>query len=381
MNDRKVVIEGSRAIAEAVALCDVKVIAAYPITPQTHIVEALAQMHANGEIDCEFVNTEAEFSSISLILGATAAGVRSFTATSSQGLALMHEVLFAAAGLRIPVVMVVANRALSAPINIWNDHQDSVSQRDNGWIQIYCESVQEAVDSVIQAYKIAEECLLPTMVCIDGFYLTHVYEPVSIPSKEKVERFLPKFDPKYKLDPEKPLTFGALAFPKDYARIRKQLYEAALRSKEVVGRVNREFHSIFGRKYGNGMVETYGSGETAIIAAGSVCGTIKHFIEHENKKLSLVRIRLFRPFPRREIREALEDKESVIVIDRSVSLGNAGTLFTEVRDVLYEMDKRPKVTNFILGLGGVDVTRGTLRYVIEKHGKVSSGHVEIVEGD
>ena len=377
------VMEGSQAIAKTVASCDVKFIAAYPITPQTHIVQELAKMHANGEMDCEYMNVEAEFSAISAIIGATAAGVRSFTATSSQGLALMHEVVFAAAGMRLPLVMVIANRALSAPINIWNDQQDSIAERDSGWIQIYCQDVQEAVDSVVQAYKIAEDknVLLPVMVCMDGFYLTHVYEPVEIPARERVRRFLGKFQYPYKLDPKKPLTMGPLAFPADYARLRKELAKAVLGSKDVIKKVHDDYAKLFKRSYGDGLVEVYGDGNIAMVAMGSVCGTIKDMIDKkQDGDVCLVRVRTFRPFPKDELARVLKDKDLVVVLDRDISLGNAGALYLEVRDALYDAGKKPKIVNFVVGLGGVDTSKDVLHYVIDRAKRVNSGHVEIVDG-
>ncbi len=378
------VMEGSQAVARVVASCDVKVIAAYPITPQTHIVQELAKMHADGVIDCEYINVEAEFSAISAILGATAAGARSFTATCSQGLALMHEVVFASAGMRIPLVMVIANRALSAPINIWNDHQDSMAERDSGWIQLYCENVQEVVDSVVQAYKIAEhkDVLLPVMVGMDGFYLTHVYEPVEIPPKEKVVKFLGKFNYPYRLDPKKPVTMGPLGFPADYARLRKQLAEAVWNSKKVVRKVHDDYAKRFGRSYGDGLLEVYGDGGKAIVAMGSMCGTIKHMIDKDElEDVSLIRVRTFRPFPKDEIKDVLRDKDTVIVMEKNISLGNAGAVYLEVRDALYDEKRKPKIVNFIVGLGGVDVNRPTVKYVVEKAEKVKSGYVEIVDGN
>ncbi len=376
------VIEGSQAIAKTVARCDVRFVAAYPITPQTHIVQELAKMHANGEIDCEYMNVEAEFSAISAIIGATAAGVRSFTATSSQGLALMHEVLFAAAGMRLPLVMVIANRALSAPINIWNDHQDSVAERDSGWIQIYCQDVQEAVDSLIQAYKVAENknVLLPVMVCMDGFYLTHVYEPVEIPPADKTKRFLGNFEYPYRLDPKKPLTMGPLAFPEDYTRLRKNLAEAVLGAKNFIKKVHQDYVKRFGRSYGDGMIERYGDGKICFVAMGSMCGTIKDMVDEGKHDVSLVRVRTFRPFPKEELAEALEDKELVIVLDKDISLGNAGALYMETRDALYEAKKRPKTVNFVVGLGGMDVSKGLLKYLLQRAKKMKSDHVEIVSG-
>ncbi len=376
-----VVIEGSQAVAKAVKACDVKVIAAYPITPQTHIVQELAKMHANGEIDCEYINVEAEFSAISAVLGSTAAGVRSFTATSSQGLALMNEVLYATAGMRIPVVMVVCNRALSAPINIWNDHQDSVSERDSGWIQIYVESVQEAVDSLIQAYKVSEDkkVLLPSMVCIDGFYLTHVYEPVSIPEKEEVvKEFLPPFEYPYSLDPEKPLTMGPLGFPSDYARLRKQLFEAIISSKKKIVEVNKEFKKAFGRKYGDGLIEVYGDGEIAIVSMGSLCSTIKEYVDMD-ENVCLVRIRTFRPFPRDELKKVLKEKEKIIVMEKNISLGHVGAVFMELATALYGTDI--EIYDFIVGLGGIDVPISTVNYIVNrvKNNKEKPGSIVFID--
>ncbi len=379
-NKNAVVIEGSQAVARAVKSCDVKVIAAYPITPQTHIVQELAKMHANGEIDCEYINVEAEFSAISAVLGSTAAGVRSFTATSSQGLALMNEVLYATAGMRIPVVMVVCNRALSAPINIWNDHQDSIAERDSGWIQIYVESVQEAVDSLIQAYKISEDkkVLLPSMVCMDGFYLTHVYEPVVIPEKEEVDKFLPAFEYPYPLDPEKPLTMGPLGFPNDYARLRKQLFEATLESKGKIVKANKDFKKCFGRSYGDGLIEVYGDGKIAIVSMGSLCSTIKEYVD-SSKDVCLVRIRTFRPFPGEELKKVLKDKEKVIVMEKNISLGHVGSVFMELATALYGTGI--EIYDFIVGSGGIDVPLSTINYVVErvKKNKEKPGSVVFID--
>lgn len=355
----KTILEGSKAVAEVVALCKPAVIAAYPITPQTHIVEELAQLVADGKLKSKYLEVESEFTAISACLGATAAGYRSFTATSSQGLVLMHEVLFTTAGMRLPVVMVVANRALSAPINIWNDEQDSISQRDTGWLQIYCESVQEAVDTLLQAYKIAESSrvLLPIMVCIDGYYLTHVVEPVDLPAQGEVDKFLPIYKPTHAvLDPQKPMTQGSLAYPEQYMFLRKQLADVVLNSIDVVKKVHDDFAKQFKRKYGNGLVEEYKNNKgVAIVAMGSVCGTIKETID-KNKKFGLVRVRCFRPFPKKEIKATLKGKDLVIVIDRNISLGNSGALSMEVRDCIYG-EKKPRIVNYIIGLGGVDTSR------------------------
>lgn len=373
----KTILEGSRAVAEIAKLCKPAVIAAYPITPQTVIVEALAKFVADGELKSKYLEVESEFSAISACLGATAAGYRSFTATSSQGLALMHEVLFTTAGMRLPVVMIVANRAVSAPINIWNDEQDSISQRDTGWLQFYCESVQEVVDTLLQAYKIAEthKVLLPVMVCMDGYYLTHVVEPVDMPTQADVEKFLPAYKPEVYLDPQRPMTQGSLAYPSQYMTIRKQLADAVIGSIAIVKKAHDDFARQFKRKYGDGLIEEYKNDKhVAIVALGSICGTIKE-VADGNKKFDLVRVRCFRPFPKDEVRKALKDKDLVIVIDRNISLGNSGALSMEVRDCMYGGGKKPKIVNYIVGLGGVDTSRKDIERIAEDAKKRKDGEV------
>lgn len=378
----RAVLEGSRAVAEAVALCDPKVIAAYPITPQTHIVEDLAKMKSDGKIDAELIESESEFSALSSIIGASAAGVRTYTATSSQGLALMHEVLFASAGLRLPLVMTVANRALSAPLNIWNDHQDSISERDSGWIQIYVETNQEAIDTHIHAFKIAENqnIILPIMVCMDGFFLTHTTEPLDVPEKKEVDAFLPKYVPKYStLDSKKPKSIGAFVYPHLYINARYDIDAALKSSAEEIKKVNKEFAKSFGRGYGNGLVEEYKNDKKiTVVAMGSVCGAIRDCID-TRKDTGLLRVRTFRPFPREDILENLSDKDTVIVLDKAVSLGNSGALFTEVRDALYSAKKRPKVVGFIAGLGGKDIRTKDINRIIDSAKKMKDGEVEWVE--
>ncbi|AEA46813.1 2-ketoisovalerate ferredoxin oxidoreductase subunit alpha [Archaeoglobus veneficus] len=373
-----VVQEGSHSIAEAVALCRPDVIAAFPITPQTHIVERLAELVANGTLDAEFVNVESEHSALSLIAGAEACGMRTYTATSSQGLALMHEVLHAVSGMRLPVVMTVANRALSAPLNIWNDHSDSMSQRDTSWMQFYAESVQEAVDLTIQAYRIAEssDVMLPAMICMDGYVLTHTYEPVILPDRALVDEFLPPYEPEYRLDPENPMTFGVYALPSDYMEFKWEQQKAMENAKRRIIRANREYRKMFGRTYGNGLIETYNmdGAEVALIAMGSICGTIKEAIEHMNG-VGLVRLRTYRPFPFDELRNTLKDVETVVVIDRAFSYGFEGPLFSEVKAALYTMDSRPKVCNFVVGLGGRDTRIADVEEIVEKAKKLEGGEV------
>lgn len=380
----KEVLEGSRAVAEIVALCDPKVIAAYPITPQTHIVEDLAKMKADGKLNAEYIESESEFSALSSIIGASAAGVRVYTATSSQGLALMHEILFASAGLRLPLVMTVANRALSAPLSIWNDHQDSISERDSGWIQIYVETNQEAVDTHVQAFRIAEnsDTLIPIMVCMDGFFLTHTVEPIDIPEKKDVDIFVPKYAPKYStLDSKNPKSIGAFVYPQYYINARHDIDAALKNSADEIKKANKDFEKVFGRGYGNGLVEGYKNDndkKIAIMAMGSVCGAIRDCID-TRKDAGLLRVRTFRPFPREDILENLSGKDTVLVLDKAVSLGNAGALFTEVRDALYSAKKKPKVVGFVAGLGGKDITTKDINGMIERAKKMNDGDTEWVE--
>lgn len=362
-------IEGSYAVAEAVKLTKPGVISAYPITPQTHIVERLADFVANGELNAQFVNVESEHSAASVVLGASATGVRVFTATSSQGLILMSEVLFNIAGMRLPVVLVCANRALSAPINIWNDHQDAIAVRDSGWIQFFVENNQEAHDFIFQAYKIAEthSVMLPVMINMDGYILTHGMEPVDIAEQELVDKFLPSYNPPYKLDVDNPLSMGLLGDPTVYLETRYALHKTMEEVLELIPVIGEEFTNIFGRS-GIRLVEGYrlDDADTVLVAMGSLCGTLKDFIdEKRNKgaKLGLLRIVTYRPFPKNEIKKLLEGKRSVIVIDKAVSLGNEGPLFTEIKSLF--SDSPIKFFGFIAGLGGRDITFNTIENMLE----------------
>jgi pyruvate ferredoxin oxidoreductase alpha subunit len=378
-------LEGSGAAAHAVKLCKPGVLAMYPITPSTHIPEGIAQMVADGELDAELIRVESEFSAISACAGASATGVRTFTATSSQGLALMHEVIFAVAGMRLPVVVVVANRALSAPINIWNDHQDSISERDSGWIQFHAETAQEVGDTTIQAFKIAEdsEVLLPVMVNFDGFILTHTYEPVDLPSHEEVDAFLPPYTPKHSfLDPEKPMTQGPFAYPRPYNQLKIDLNEAVENSRKTIKGVHDEFAKKFGRAYGNGFIEEYRNDrDVAIVAMGSVCGTIKEAVD-KREDAGLVRVRCYRPLPEEDLKKALKSKKTVIVADKNVALGlNSGVLFSELRDIMYSENERPGAINGVIcGVGGVDVTEKNVHNFINRLKDAPDGTVEWLRG-
>ncbi len=366
------VVEGSYAVAHAVMCCSPDVVAAYPITPQTHIVEHLSQFVADGELDTEFLTVDSEFSAMSVLVGASAAGARCYSSTTSQGLALMWEVLYNASGLRLPIVMTVANRALGAPLNIWNDQQDSVGARDSGWIQIYAENVQEAIDAIPQAYKIAEDpdIMTPVMVCMDGFILTHVYEPVELLNRESVARFLPPYKPRYRLDPENPKTFGAFADPSFFTEFRYMQWDAHRRAIAKIESVAKEFAEQFGRWYG-GLIDVYrgDDAEIMIVTMGSVIGTIKDCIDKmrdEGLKVGLVKVRSYRPFPAEALRKALKDAEVVAVIEKDVTVGYESALLTDLKAALYNTDLRMPVIGFPAGLGGRDITEKDIRRMVDK---------------
>jgi pyruvate ferredoxin oxidoreductase alpha subunit len=360
------VITANRAIAEAVKLAKPKVVPVYPITPQTTISEYLATFVANGDLPAEYIRVESEHSAISAAVGASGTGVRVFTATSSQGLALMHEILFAAAGLRNPIVMGNANRALSAPLSIWNDQQDSISQRDTGWMQFFADSAQEALDIVLQAYKISEDenVLLPSMVCVDGYYLTHTVEPVDIPTQEEVDEFLPEYKPTHSyLDPKDPMSLGTFTDPNYYMEARHDMEVAMEKAKDVTRAVNKEFAEKFGREYD--LVENYmcDDAEIILVAMGSICGTIKAVIDNmrkEGHKVGLLRVIAFRPFPKEDIYNAVKNAERIAVLDKNISFGIGGVLFNEIKAKM-DVDAR----GFILGLGGRDVSNEDIRNIIK----------------
>ena len=367
----KDIMHGSRAVAEAVRLAEVNVIAAYPITPQTHIVEDTAKMVADGDITAEYVRVESEHSAMSVAIAACATGARVFTATSSQGLALMFEMLFVASGMRLPVVMVNANRALSAPINIWNDQQDSIACRDSGWIQIYVETNQEALDATIMAYKIAEndKVKLPVMVCMDGFVLTHTVEPVEVPDIEDVRKFLGTYKPELYLDPNDAMAQGAFADPSTYMEFRFEQQKAMNNALTVINDVERDFEKTFGRSYG-GLVDEFNleGADIVIVTLGSVSGTIKDVIEESvGSNVGLLRIRAFRPFPDEAIRNALKNAKVVGVIEKDVSIGlSKGALVSEIRDAMYgNENSTPKIISFIAGLGGRDIGIYSIENVIK----------------
>ncbi|MFQ5647894.1 MAG: pyruvate ferredoxin oxidoreductase [Candidatus Aenigmatarchaeota archaeon] len=362
----KKVISGAQAVAEAVKLCKPGVIAAYPITPQTPVMETICQFVADGEINAELIRVESEHSAMAACIGSQATGVRSYTATASQGLKLMSEMLFVASGMRLPIVMTVANRALSAPLNIWNDQSDSFAERDSGWIQLYVESAQEAFDTQMQAFKIAEETLTPVMVCMDGYVLSHTYEPVKLLEPGLVERFLPPYKPPVSLNPAKPATMGPVGDPQYYMIFKKQQQDALEKAPEVIRAVNREFASLSGRAWGNGLIEKVGlEGKShAIITIGSVTGTARELAD--KLEIGIIKVKSLRPFPAEELRQACSGLESIGVIEKDISFGANGALYDEVKAALYTLDTRPKVSGFIAGLGGRDITLKDMESVMKK---------------
>ena len=361
-------VEGSKAVADAIAACAPEVICAYPISPQTHIVEALADFVANCQLDAEYITVENELSALSACIGASAAGSRTYSATTSQGLALMFEVCFNAAGMRLPIIMSIANRALGAPLSIWNDQQDSISLRDSGWLQFYAEDNQEATDLHVLAYKVAEDhsIQLPAFVCFDGFILSHTYEPVDMLTQEDVDKYLPKFNPTERLDAADPISFGMYATPEYYLEFRYEMDQAQKRAKAVIAKAGKEFGAMFGRDY-SALIEGYRleDADTAIVAMGSICGTIKDSIDEmrmEGKKVGLLKIRVFRPFPAEEIAKMLSHVKRVAVLDKNISLGAKGATVMEVRDALY--GSFIPVKGYVLGLGGRDVRKRDVKEIV-----------------
>ncbi|KKH97518.1 pyruvate ferredoxin oxidoreductase [Methanosarcina sp. 1.H.T.1A.1] len=382
---KMVVVEGSYAVAHAAKVSRPNVISAYPITPQTHIVEDLSQFIADGEIpNCEYINVESEFSAISALVGAAAVGARTYSATTSQGLLLMHEVLFNAAGMRMPIIMTVANRAVSAPINIWNDHQDAISQRDTGWLQLYAEDVQEAADMVPQIFKIAEDkdVLLPGMACMDGFILSHVYEPVVLLEQDLTDEFLPKYEPEYVLDPKNPMTFGAFADPSTYTEFRYLQEKAMQAALPKIEAVSKEFAEIFGRDHG-GLIDGYQleDAEVVIMAMGSLVGTLKDVVDEyraKGEKIGILKVRSFRPFPKMQIRKALAKANAVVVLDKNISLGtNEGALFTETKSCMYNSRCDIPIIGYTLNHGGRDVQVELVRKIIEETKKVAKSGITV----
>jgi pyruvate ferredoxin oxidoreductase alpha subunit len=356
-------IEGSLAVAKAVARCRPEVISAYPISPQTHIVEALSDLVRARELEhCEYLLVESEFAAMSAAIGASAAGARAYTATASQGLLYMAEAVFNASGLGLPIVMTVANRAIGAPINIWNDHSDAMSQRDCGWIQLYAESNQEAVDLHIQAFRLAEEISLPVMVCMDGFVLTHAYEPVDVPEQELVDAFLPPFEPRQLLDPNEPITIGAMVGPEAFTEVRYLAHAKQMQALDVVPEIAAEFAQLFGRPSG-GLLRRYRSedADVIVVALGSVLGTIEEVVDElreQGVRAGAVGVKCFRPYPLAELRDALGHAAQVVVLERAFAVGIGGIVGQNVRLALSGLGI--KVHDVVAGLGGRAITKRSL---------------------
>jgi pyruvate/2-oxoacid:ferredoxin oxidoreductase alpha subunit len=367
----KKVIMGNHAVSWGVRLARAEVIAAYPITPQTQVVEELSEMCADGSLPARFIKVESEHSAMAACIGASATGARTFTATSSQGLALMHEMLHWAAGGRLPVVMADINRALAPGWNVWTDQNDSLSQRDTGWIQLYCESNQEVLDTTIQAFKLAETVDLPVMIVLDAFYLSHTYEPVDIPSAEDVDAFLPKRVTRYKLDTNEPHSFGALSPPSVYMEMRLRQQEAMARALTVAQEVDEEWGQRFGRRYG--LLERYHAddAELVLVTSGTITSTARYVVDQlraKGEKVGLVKARMFRPFPTAAWRNALAGVPHVAVLDRNISPGHSGIFAEEIRAALYDLptEKRPAIHGYIVGLGGRDVRPETIIDCIDR---------------
>ena len=360
-------IEGSQAVAEAVAMCRPEVIAAYPITPQTHIVEGLAAMVRDGKVgSCQYLNVESEFAALSASIGASAAGARTYTATSSQGLLFMAEAVYNASGLGLPIVMTIGNRAIGAPINIWNDHSDSMSMANSGWLQLFAESNQEAVDLHIQAFRLAEQLSVPVMVCVDGFILTHAYERVDIPDPGQVDRFLPAFEPVQVLDPDDPISMGAMVGPEAFMEVRYLAHHKQLQALDVIPALADEFSAAFGRESG-GLITPYRTegAETVVLALGSINGTIKDVVDDmraDGQSVGAIKIVSFRPFPLGQIREALSGAKRVVVVEKDLALGLGGIVASNVRMSLRGL--ATPVYTVIAGLGGRSITKRSLARVI-----------------
>jgi pyruvate ferredoxin oxidoreductase alpha subunit len=360
-------IEGSLAVARAVALCRPEVISAYPISPQTHIVEALSDLVRARELArCEYLLVESEFAAMSAAIGASAAGARAYTATASQGLLYMAEALYNASGLGLPIVMTVANRAIGAPINIWNDHSDAMSQRDCGWVQLYAESNQEAIDLHVQAFRLAEELSLPVMVCMDGFVLTHAFEPVDLPVQEQVDAFLPPYEPRQVLDPDEPVTIGAMVGPEAFTEVRYLAHAKQMQALDLIPEVAAAFAQAFDRPSG-GLLRRYRTedADTIVVALGSVLGTIEEVVDELREQgvhIGALGIKSFRPYPLEEVRAALVHAERVVVVEKAFAVGIGGIVGQNVRLAL--SGAAPEVFDVVAGLGGRPVTKRSLHALL-----------------
>jgi 2-oxoisovalerate ferredoxin oxidoreductase alpha subunit len=365
-------ISGNHTAAYAAKVARVEVISAYPITPQTPVVEKIAEFCANGELDAKFVNVESEHSALAVCIAASNTGARTFTATSAQGLTLMHELLHWASSARAPVVIVNVNRAMAPPWTVWADHTDSISQRDTGCLQFYCESNQEVFDTIIQAYKICEhrDVLLPAIVALDAFYLSHTVLPVYIPAQKDIDKFLPKYNPEYKIDVKKPIAYGSLSMPHQwFPELKYNVARAMECAKKLIKEVDAEFYKKFHRTYG-GLVELYkcDDAEIILIVASTVASTVKYVVDNlreDGIKVGLARLRVFRPFPKDEIRMIAKSVNVIGVLDRCFTFGYEGPFYTEVKASLYNQPSQPIIKNFITGWGGRDVTAQQIKNIFE----------------
>ena len=377
-------IEGSIAVAEAIALCRPEVVCAYPITPQTHIVEGVGALVKSGALEnCEFINVESEFAALSVAIGASAAGARTYTATASQGILFMAEAVYNAAGLGLPIVMTIGNRAIGAPINIWNDHTDAMSVKDAGWIQLFAETNQEAVDLHIQAFRLAEELSSPVMVCMDGFILTHAYERIDVPTQEEIDAFLPPYDPVQVLDPVEPYSIGAMVGPEAFTEVRYLAHEKQLQALRLIPEIGAVFKDVFDRESG-GLIHPYRTegAETIAVALGSVNGTIKEVVDamrDEGAAVGSISICSFRPFPLDELEATLAGAKHVVVIEKSLAPGLGGILASNVRMALREM--AVPVYTVIAGLGGRPITMASLRGILEAAAKGRLPDVQFLDLD
>jgi pyruvate/2-oxoacid:ferredoxin oxidoreductase alpha subunit len=379
----KKVIMGNHALSYGAMLARAQVIAAYPITPQTEVVGFLSELCADKLLDAKFIKVESEHSAMAASIGASAVGARAFTATSSQGLALMHEMLHWAVGARTPVVLGNINRAMGPPWTIWTDQNDSLSQRDTGLMQYYCESNQEVLDTVIQAFKVSENerVLLPAMIVLDAFVLSHTSEVVDMPDQELVDKYLPRRKATYRVDPKDPHSFGNLTGPDRYYELRYKIERSMREAEGLIKEADEEFGKMFGRKYG--LIETHQieDAETILVATATIAGTARTVVDElraKGEKIGLVRVRVFRPFPFHEIRRTLENAHRVVVIDRNISFGHSGIFYQEVKAAMYNQSRRPPIFGYIAGLGGRDVTPETIAEIIEDAGGKDKSEEDII---
>jgi pyruvate/2-oxoacid:ferredoxin oxidoreductase alpha subunit len=359
----KKVIEGSHAVSEAVRLAKVQVIAAYPITPQTHIVEALSEYCSDGTLNARFINVESEHSAMAAVIGAASGGARAFTASSSHGLAYMHELLHWASAARLPIVMAEVNRALGPGWNIWTDQTDSLAQRDTGWIQLYCEDGQEVLDTTLQAFRLAEAVNLPVMVVQDAFYLSHTFEPIDVPDQQQVDRFLPPPSPRIRLDTADPRAFNQLVTPAAYMEMRYNIQLAMEEAQLRLVQIDREFQSVFNRTYGPVEAVRCQDADIVLVTTGTVTSTGRQVIadlKSRGENVGLLKIKMFRPFPADIICRHLKSAQKIAVIDRNFSFGAGGIFAQEIRAALCNCEPHPQVFAYVAGLGGRDITPDTL---------------------